>query len=121
MSPWWREFWLALAGRYGEVLDHCGDPAPSIVGQPSTSWCIRRPGHGVPHRDRTGVEWARIDEALAGGTVPHVYLSTGCLHGEHDYCQSMIGMQGEKRPSRCKWCEAQCRCSCHVGDEGGGR
>lgn len=43
----------------------------------------------------------------------HDYLSTGCLHGEHAYCQSMTGQQGEKRPGRCKFCDAQCRCSCH--------
>lgn len=43
----------------------------------------------------------------------HVYLSTGCLHGEHAYCQSMTGQQGEKRPGRCKFCDARCTCSCH--------
>ncbi|MET8746363.1 hypothetical protein [Streptomyces sp. NPDC004728] len=44
----------------------------------------------------------------------HVYLSTGCLHGEHAYCQSMTGQQGEKRPGRCKFCDARCTCSCHA-------
>lgn len=43
----------------------------------------------------------------------HVYLSTGCLHGEHAYCQSMTGQQGEKRPGRCKFCDARCTCVCH--------
>ena len=43
----------------------------------------------------------------------HVYLSTGCLHGEHAYCQSMTGQQGEKRPGRCKFCDARCTCPCH--------
>lgn len=28
----------------------------------------------------------------------HLYLSTGCLHGEHAYCQSMTGQAGAKRP-----------------------
>ena len=49
------------------------------------------------------------DAAAAG----HVYLSTGCLHGQHDYCAAMVGVQGEKRPGRCKWCDARCICSCH--------
>lgn len=44
---------------------------------------------------------------------PHVYLSTGCYHGRHDYCAAMTGMRGEKRPARCKWCEARCECDCH--------
>ncbi len=44
---------------------------------------------------------------------PHIYLSTGCLHGEHEYCQSMTGQQGAKRPGRCKFCDAQCVCPCH--------
>lgn len=43
----------------------------------------------------------------------HAYLSTGCLHGEHTYCQSMTGQQGKKRPGRCKFCDARCSCSCH--------
>lgn len=45
--------------------------------------------------------------------IPHVYLSTGCLHGEHDYCQSMTGIQGDKRGGRCKFCDALCTCPCH--------
>jgi hypothetical protein len=44
---------------------------------------------------------------------PHVYLSTGCLHGEHDYCAAMTGMQGAKRPATCKFCQAPCQCGCH--------
>lgn len=47
---------------------------------------------------------------LHGG---HTYLSTGCLHGEHEHCQSMVGTQGEKRPGRCKFCDATCICRCH--------
>lgn len=44
---------------------------------------------------------------------PHRYLSTGCLHGEHDYCSSMTGLAGAKRPARCKFCDAACVCLCH--------
>ncbi|MFD7868029.1 hypothetical protein [Streptomyces sp. NPDC059783] len=43
----------------------------------------------------------------------HVYLSTGCLHGQHGYCQSMTGQQGRKRPAECKFCQARCICPCH--------
>lgn len=41
------------------------------------------------------------------------YRSTGCAHGRHAYCQSMIGYQGEKRPGQCKFCAATCICDCH--------
>jgi hypothetical protein len=44
----------------------------------------------------------------------HAYLSTGCLHGDHAYCQSMTGLNGAKRPSQCKFCAASCRCFCHL-------
>lgn len=47
------------------------------------------------------------------GGKPHIYLSTGCLHGQHDYCQCATGQQGEKRPGRCKFCDARCICPCH--------
>lgn len=41
---------------------------------------------------------------------PHVYLSTGCYHGDHAYCQR----GGEaKRPAQCKFCTAMCICDCH--------
>lgn len=44
----------------------------------------------------------------------HRYLSTACVHGQHDYCASMTGYQGEKRPATCKFCDAHCRCDCHT-------
>jgi hypothetical protein len=56
--------------------------------------------------------------AVAGDATPagqHYYLSTGCLHGEHDYCQSNTGLCGAKTPSKCKWCAARCVCPCHRG------
>lgn len=43
----------------------------------------------------------------------HEYLSTGCLHGRHDYCQNKQGQAGPKRPGECKFCGAKCRCRCH--------
>ncbi len=43
----------------------------------------------------------------------HYYLSTGCFHGQHSYCNAMTGMQGAKRPAQCKFCDAKCICQCH--------
>ena len=55
--------------------DHCGDPAPALVGRLSTGWCIRRPGHGVPHRDRDGAEWTRHEtpRTLTEADLPLAY------------------------------------------------
>jgi hypothetical protein len=50
---------------------------------------------------------------LAHRLGTHQYLSTGCLHGEHGYCQNKTGKAGAKQPASCKWCRAACRCSCH--------
>jgi hypothetical protein len=47
----------------------------------------------------------------------HRYLSTGCLHGEHGYCQSNTGSQGQKTPAVCKFCSSPCVCSCHLPGE----
>ncbi|MGA5604028.1 hypothetical protein ACPCUF_23835 [Streptomyces griseoincarnatus] len=46
----------------------------------------------------------------------HIYLSTGCLHGHHDYCQSHTGRDGTKTPAQCKFCAAPCTCGCHQHD-----
>jgi hypothetical protein len=47
----------------------------------------------------------------------HAYLSTGCLHGDHGYCQGMTGLAGKKRPGECKHCGAKCVCECHAPPE----
>lgn len=47
----------------------------------------------------------------------HVYLSTGCLHGNHEYCKSMTGLNGAKRPGECKFCKAKCICACHPKED----
>lgn len=52
----------------------------------------------------------RLAHQLAG---QHVYLSTGCLHEDHAYCQGMTGLAGKKRPGECKFCGAKCVCGCH--------
>lgn len=54
--------------------------------------------------------WAALRQAVTGR---HVYLSTGCLTGEHGYCASMTGVQGAKRGGLAKFTNAQCICSCH--------
>lgn len=43
----------------------------------------------------------------------HRYLSTGCYHGHHDYCQAVTGHAGPKVPATCKFCAAPCVCACH--------
>lgn len=43
----------------------------------------------------------------------HIYLSTGCRHGEHGYCQSHTGLSGAKKAASCKFCGAPCQCPCH--------
>jgi hypothetical protein len=50
---------------------------------------------------------------LAHRLGTHAYLSTGCLHDDHGYCQGMTGLNGSKRPGECKFCRAPCQCSCH--------
>lgn len=55
---------------------------------------------------------AGYDVAELRSRITHRYLSTACLHGEHDYCKAMVGQAGEKRPGRCKFCNALC--VCHV-------
>lgn len=59
----------------------------------------------------------------------HYYISTACLHGDHEYCVApSVSREGRwerlgpsyssdrdepKTPASCKFCEALCRCSCH--------
>jgi len=58
--------------------------------------------------------WQNALQAAGQATAgAHVYLSTGCLHGDHDYCKSMTGLNGAKRPGECKKCAAKCICGCH--------
>lgn len=68
--------------------------------------------HG--HGGATRIVW----DDLTPGAEPHRYLSTGCLHGEHGYCQSNTGSNGQKVPATCKFCSAPCECPCHAAEEG---
>lgn len=68
-------------------------------------------------RLQVGDAWTveEVDAYVAATTSEHSYLSTACLHHRHDYCEAMVGYQGEKRPAQCKFCEAKCVCRCHGG------
>lgn len=59
-----------------------------------------------------GIVFAAIGLAC-DGEGKHVYLSTSCLHDDHEYCQSNTGLCGAKNPSQCKFCGTPCICSCH--------
>lgn len=50
-------------------------------------------------------------------TPQHVYLSTGCLHGNHPHCRNDHTASGvPKKPHTCKFCDAECICPCHRGE-----
>jgi hypothetical protein len=92
MTGWWRAFLDALAGRAAaDDPDQCGDPLPPLnLGGPSTGWCVRRPGHGVPHRDRDGAEWTRTAAPMDAAAPPR------CLTCDYP--------GGEPEPVRCPDC-----------------
>lgn len=51
----------------------------------------------------------RSQQLNAGGE--HVYLSTACLHGQHEHCRSAVAVDGGiKEPGTCKFCGAACVC-----------
>ncbi|MFF5473375.1 hypothetical protein [Streptomyces achromogenes] len=62
-----------------------------------------------------------------GPATAHIYLSTGCLHGDlvlpdgrtgHQYCQGDTGQAGAKSPAQCKFCATPCVCPCHQEQTG---
>lgn len=55
--------------------------------------------------------------ALAYSADPHIYLSTGCLHGDHAYCQVEARRYdgSTKTAATCKFCASPCVCPCHGG------
>lgn len=82
----------------------------------------RKPGGGSDELCRleraVGVyngEYPQAETDTASTTSPHIYLSTGCLHGQHDYCAAGLArLDGTvKKPSQCKFCAAACICECH--------
>ncbi|MFH8405516.1 hypothetical protein ACH4FX_12185 [Streptomyces sp. NPDC018019] len=66
---------------------------------------------------RLAVAVAVYLDKQTSGDAPHRYLSTGCLHGEHGYCQSSTGSNGTKVPATCKFCAAPCECPCHQASD----
>ena len=63
---------------------------------------------------RDAIEEQPAPAPAATDATGHVYLSTGCLHGHHDYCQNHTGHSGTKTPAQCKFCAAPCTCGCHT-------
>lgn len=60
--------------------------------------------------------------------MTHVYLSTGCIHGDtvlpdgrtgHEYCQTEAQRYDgtTKVAATCKVCGSPCTCPCHPGQE----
>ncbi len=64
----------------------------------------------IPWRTRILAVLAALRMLVTGR---HVYLSTGCIAGRHDYCSAPAGAQGDKQPARSKFSQAPCVCWCH--------
>lgn len=66
---------------------------------------------------RAARKWEELKELAEHPAVlvdgKHLYLSTGCLHGNHAYCQNKEGQAGPKEAGECKHCSAPCLCPCH--------
>lgn len=93
----WRTWWATLRPLFGMFI-----PENELAAAVDT-WRQAKPG------DTPGA--ADHDQ---GETPVHVYLSTACLHGEHDYCSATERSPGDlKDPGRCKFCPAPCVCRCH--------
>ncbi len=65
----------------------------------------------ILHYARKWREFEEHPQTIVDGE--HLYLSTGCLHGNHAYCQNKEGQAGPKVPGECKHCSAGCICPCH--------
>jgi hypothetical protein len=108
-------FLVKVAG--AELRDELDD---GDDGGPDHDWHHPTPLSGLvcrrcelAHKFWSGEACTRADQEVTGATG-HVYLSTGCFHGDHDYCKSMTGLAGSKRPAECKKCGAKCVCPCHA-------
>jgi hypothetical protein len=93
-----RVFDAVSASVYGELREDRGNWDPFIVGHRGDILSIDHEGHDC--------------------CPPHVYFSTGCFHGNHDYCKAERGLIGNKTPACCKFCQAPCVCRCHADREG---
>lgn len=98
---------LIINGRYcgGVAWGPDEGTAPPTPGRTET-------GATIPNAQANEGEPA--DAPADTQSTEHVYLSTGCLHGEHSYCQGKTGQTGAKKPARCKFCGTPCVCQCHA-------
>lgn len=107
------------AAQATEATNELPDPSWSVRCRPPG--CNAQPGERCRRRDGSlssvshGERWREYDrqQAARAEATGHRYLSTGCLHGRHDYCKAMTGLNGAKRPAECKFCKAPCVCPCH--------
>jgi hypothetical protein len=71
----------------------------------------------ISWRARALMVYAAVRTAVTG---QHVYLSTGCLLGEHEYCKAATGRVGSKPPGMAKFSNALCICpTCKHHDRAG--
>lgn len=102
---YWARMLAAEVQRLRAVeIDHCGDPMPSLFGHPTASWCIRRPGHAVPHRDSDGATWIRHVEPRTDAGCP----VGECGHPASSHEPDEYAADGT--PVRPICCAGDCRC-----------
>lgn len=97
-----------------------------IVDELTTAVLRVRDRHLQQLRQRLTLAAAVLDQTQER-PAGHIYLSTGCLHGDtvlpdgrtgHEYCQSETGKTGTKTPAQCKFCASPCVCPCHEEQPG---
>jgi hypothetical protein len=108
------------ANALAAVLPARADRA-AVLGEAATTYeeiLENAPDHAKDPRYWTAVRDVTLGLRRMADETPqptgHVYLSTGCLHGEHRYCQNVDGIVGLKKPAQCKFCAAPCVCLCHT-------
>jgi hypothetical protein len=86
---------------------------------PTTVGRITHKIRPIIERQVTEKDWPQMEGFLAAVVKAiweeHlIYLSTGCLHGEHGHCCNSVSVEGEpKWPGHCKFCSSSCICPCH--------
>lgn len=86
---------------------------PTPEGGVQLEWSDAWAAHSITIGPDLRTTMTTVDRGEAERSDPHHYLSTGCLHGRHAYCQGKTGQAGAKVPARCKFCPATCSCDCH--------
>lgn len=102
---------------YAQLENHTDATCEAVQRRDDAEAALARVREYVETSDDDGIRTRetvlRIFDEGAEDQPGHVYLSTGCLHGEHDYCQKHTGLSGVKTPAVCKFCKSPCVCSCH--------